>query len=78
MQYILNKEEIENLVPKQELIDTKEQLKAVVDAFRTTDFCVQHQYSEDCYCDDCPIASLNLKQPDGKYWKPCSHQQFSK
>jgi hypothetical protein len=75
MQYLLNKEELENLVPKQELIDMKEQLKAVVDAFRTTDFCVQHKSG---YCDDCPIASVNLKQSDGKYWKPCSHQQFSK
>ena len=40
-----------------------------------TDFCVQHKSG---YCDDCPIASVNLKQSDGKYWKPCSHQQFSK
>ena len=77
MDYILSKEEIKNLVPKQELRNLNDQLKAVVDAFRNTDFCLQHKYGE-TYCDDCPIASLNLKQPEGKYWKPCSHQQFSK
>lgn len=60
MQFILSKEEIENLVPKQELIDTNKQLQAVVDAIRNSDFCIQHQYEGEAYCDDCPIASLNI------------------
>jgi hypothetical protein len=78
MQYILTEEEIKNLVPKQELIDAKEQLIAVVDAFRSTDFCIQHKYGENCYCDDCPISSLNIKCTEGKHWKVCLYQEFSK
>jgi len=77
MQYILTKEEIEILVPKQDLTDSKEQLKSVIDAFRNTDFCIQHQYGKESYCDECPIASLNIS-PKDKYWKPCSYQNFSK
>ena len=78
MQYVLTIEEFDNLVPKHELKDAKDQLKIVVDAFRNTTFCAQHKYSKNCYCDECPIASLNLKQPEGKYWSPCPHQEFSK
>ena len=78
MQYILTSEELESLVPKEELKDLSDQLNAVIDAFRNTDFCVQHQYGRNSYCDDCPISSLNLTSPKGKYWGPCSYQNFSK
>ena len=76
MEYILTKEEFENLVPKEELENSNNQLKAVVDAFRNTDFCIRHRYGTDCYCDDCPIASINIT--DRGYWKPCIYQRFSK
>lgn len=78
MQYILTKEEFENLVPKQDLNDSEAQVKIVVDAFRNTDLCVKHQYGVNCPCDDCPIASLNIAQPAGKHFRPCPHQEFSK
>lgn len=78
MQYILTSEELESLVPKEELKDLSDQLNAVIDALRNTDFCVQYQCGKESYCDDCPIASINLTRPKGKHWKPCSHQHFSK
>lgn len=80
MQYILSEEEIRNLIPKQNYDYLKEELELVVNIFRSTDFCVMHKFKGKAYCDNCPIASLNINQPtNGKpHWIPCSYQRFSK
>lgn len=76
MQYLLTEEEFKDLVPKAELIKKQDELDILVVTIRSTDFCFQHVYGKDTYCDDCPIA--NLKHPLRGYVKVCNDQHFSK
>jgi len=73
MQYILTKEEFDNLVSKQELDEANELLDAVVNVFRNSDLCNKHKY-KNAYCDDCPIANLNIRTTR----KICKDRNFSK
>ena len=75
MQYILSQEELDNLVPKQELDETNELLDAVVKVFRNSKMCNKHMF-KNTHCDDCPIASLNLETKCGE--RVCKDQSFSK
>jgi hypothetical protein len=78
MHYILTEEEFKNLVPKFELLKKQEELAILVNTLRKTDFCLVHKYGENTCCDDCPIASTNLKHSILGHIKVCQFQKFSK
>jgi hypothetical protein len=56
MQYILTKEELDNLVPQVRLYDEQKKVEMLVEEFKKTTKCWKENHG---YCDQCPIASLN-------------------
>lgn len=78
MKYILTQEEFDNVVSKEKFDEINYQLMLVIHTLRNNDFCLQYRYNGSAYCDSCPIASINLKFPEGKHFAPCPHQKFSK
>jgi hypothetical protein len=68
MQYILNEEEMSNLVQRTELKEMTNNFEIALKAYQESGKCVPHWG-----CHECPLCSINIKRP-----KICDKQSLGK
>lgn len=69
MEYLLSRTEMNNLVDKAELLNTKKKIVLLIKELKKHITCWNEMGG---YCDDCPISSLNTKM------KMCESESYSK
>ncbi len=71
MLYVLNQEELDNLVPQTKLYDEKKKVEMLLESFKKHWGCRKNSSG---YCDNCPISSLN-----NQYGREiCQNERYSK
>jgi len=74
MQYILTEKEMQDLVPKNDLMSAAAQVEMLVLAYR--DSCACRKSRNMGYCDGCPVGSLDNNLSPHK--KLCEYQEYGK
>ncbi len=72
MQYLLEKEELDNLVPMNKYRDEKKKVEMLIKEYKRLGNC--QNPSGNMYCDNCPISSLNNQFR----LRICSYEAYSK